>query len=188
MADTQDRVRIWNSFFALAREEAKRVFEISENCKAKDDWSPKGGKLPEERIHTLATLVLCNLAIEARVNHLIGELLEEGRISKDVADAARLLPAKHKWFLLPALAGKSTTLSASSGPHQAIAEICALRNECIHVSYDQLLTNLPPAGKMLSCFKRFVEAMEDLNVVLGRHSQADPDILKIGTFSKLLTE
>ncbi len=185
MADTQERVRIWNSFFALAREEAKRVFEISEKCKVKDDWLPKGGILHEEAMRILATLVLCNLAIEARANHLLEELFEEGRISEDVADAARQLSTKHKWFLLPALAGKSTTLSASAGPHQAIAELCGLRNDCIHVNYDQLLKNLPPAGKILSCFRRFVEAMEDLNVVLGRHSQADPDILKIGTFQRM---
>lgn len=37
MTDTEDRVRIWNSFFALAREEAKKVYEISENCKTKDN-------------------------------------------------------------------------------------------------------------------------------------------------------
>jgi hypothetical protein len=182
MADAQARVRVWNSFFLLAREQAKRVFETSENCKAQDDWTPQGGTLGNEQINILATLVICNLAIEARINHLIEELLEEGRISTDVADAARRLPTKQKWFLLPALAGKSTTLSASAGPHQAIAELCELRNACIHVSYDQLLKNLPPAKKMLSCFQRFVEAMEDLIVVLERHTQADPVILKIGTF------
>jgi hypothetical protein len=180
VADAQNRVRVWNSFLVLAREEAKRVFELSENCEAQDGWLPQGGTLGEERMHILASLVLCNLAIEARANHLIEELLEEGRLSKDVANAARRLPTKHKWFLLPALAGKTTTLSASAGPHQAIAELCDLRNACIHVSYDQLLTNLPPAGKMRSYFERFVEAMEDLNVVLERHGQPDPDVLKIG--------
>ena len=185
MADAQERVRVWNSFFFLAREQATRVFEISEKCKTQDDWTPQGGTLGNEQIHILVTLVLCNLAIEARINHLIEELLEERRISRDVADAARRMPTKHKWFLLPALAGKSTTLSASAGPHQAIAELCELRNACIHVSYDQLLKNLPPAGKMLSCFQKFVEAMEDLNVVLGRHTQADPVILKIGTFRRM---
>ena len=51
MTDTEDRVRIWNSFFALAREEAKKVYEISENCKTKGDWFPRGGKLPDEALH-----------------------------------------------------------------------------------------------------------------------------------------
>ena len=185
MAKTEDRVIVWNSFFALARGEAKKVFETSENCQTKDSWTPLGGTLPEEKVHILGTLVLCNIAIEARVNHLIEELLEEKHISKDVADAARHLSAKHKWFLLPALAGKSTTLDASAGPHQAIAELCDLRNACIHVSYDQLLKNLPTARKILSCFEGFVEAMEDLNVVLGRHTETNPAILRIGKFERV---
>ena len=186
MVEKEKRVWVWNTFLVLARSQAKKIFEKVEKCKAKDEWSPSGGTLPDLQVNILGTLVLCILAIESRANHLIEELLEQGRITDEVAKAAKRLPIKEKWFFLPALIGKPhNTLSSSEGPHQAIAELCDLRNETIHVSYDAILKNLPNHGKMLSLFRGFVEAMEDLNVVLGRHTEVNRNVLKIGIFEKV---
>jgi hypothetical protein len=99
--EPSDRVAIWNSFFKLAWLEAQRVFEIDKNCRSIDTFMPQGGTLPDDQFHVVAAVVLCNLAIEARANHLIEELIESGKITADVGQAARLLPTKHKWFILP---------------------------------------------------------------------------------------
>jgi hypothetical protein len=113
-----DRVRIWNSFFELAWTEAKRTHELASDTTCDSTFNPLGGTLPGDQHHVLGTLALCNLAIEARANHLLEELIEDGTISGDVGRAAKWLPTKEKWFLIPALAGKTAKLSsddASSG-------------------------------------------------------------------------
>lgn len=182
VADPQDRVSIWNTYFKLAWTEVKQVFELANECKCTSTFEPEGGTLPPKEFHTLAALALCNLAIEARANHLLDELLEAGNVSEDVAKAARWLPTKEKWFLIPALAGASTTMSADSAPHQAIAQICELRNDLMHVNYEKLKTRLPKPGTLESYFENFVHAMEDMNVILGRIEDLRPVVLKIGKF------
>ncbi len=101
-----DRVKMWNTFFKLARDEAKLVFEKDSNTICEKTFEPAGGVLGADDFHILATLTLCNLAIEARANHLIDELFEKGIISKDEANAAQYLPPQNKWALLPKLARK----------------------------------------------------------------------------------
>jgi len=178
-----DRVRIWNSFFKLTWLEAKKVFELSNNCTCEDSFAPLGGTVPEEEFHILSALVLCCLSIEARANHLIDELHEHGKISSEIADAARYLPTKEKWFFLPTLAGIiPNTLSSDKQPHQAIKQLCDYRNALMHVKYKELTIKLPKAKQMLSYFDNFVKAMEDMNVVLKRHSEPNPRILDIGQF------
>jgi len=177
------RVKIWNTFFKLAWEEAKSLYEISLGKKSSKSFNPLGGTLPDKEFHTLATLVLCNLAIEARANHLIDELEENGKITKDIAEAARWLPTKQKWFLLPRLARKRKTVEADKLPHQAIAEICNQRNNLIHVKYDRLLKRkLPAPSETLNLFKNFVKAMENMNVVLGRIRKERKKVMEIGEF------
>ena len=182
MALPEQRVTIWNSFFKLAWQEAKCVFEHSRQCTSSDTFAPSGGTLGDEASHVLAALVFCVFSIEARANHLIEELREDGTITADLADAAHWLPPKQKWFLLPALAQKPNRLTATSGPHQAVAQLCDLRNDLMHVRYDRLAEKLPTSQTALSYFARFVEAMEDMNVVLGRHENPLPEVLKIGQF------
>lgn len=184
MSEETDRVKIWNTFFKLAWEEAKSLYETSTGEKSSKTFDPLGGTLPGKEFHTLATLVLCNLAIEARANHLIDELEEKGTISKDVAEAARWLPTKQKWFLVPALARISTTPDSSKMPHQAISEICGHRNNLIHVKYAKLKQNLPAPKNTLNLFDNFVKAMEDMNVVLRRIEKERDEVLVIGNFEK----
>lgn len=186
MADAGTHVPIWNSFFKLAWSEAKCCFEIGHNCTSDSTFDPvDGGTLPPDQHHALAAITLCTLAIEARANHLIDELVEQG-LSKDTARAAKWLPTKEKWFLLPALAGKKTQLSAATQPHQAIAQICDLRNEIMHVKFDEIARKLPAVGTIESYFKGFVEAMEDMNVVLERGVPAPrPEVLAKGRFTCL---
>jgi hypothetical protein len=184
MIDLGDRIIIWNTLFKLAWLEAKRVFEIDQNCESADDFRPPGGTLPDDQFHVVAAVVLCNLAIDARANHLIDELVESGKISSEVGQAARWLPTKHKWFLLPALAGVPAQLSSSSGPHQAVAQLCDLRNDFLHVNFAGMKGRLPKPSTMVSYFERFVEAMEDMNVVLLRDRPNGPlrQVLDTGKF------
>ena len=183
MVDPADRVEIWNSFLKLSWAEAKLVYECSSGRQSQKTLEPLGGTLPDDEFHALATLVLCTLAIEARANHLINELAEQGKITQDVAEAARWLPIKHRWFLIPSLAGVQSTFDSSTGPHQAVAQICEWRNDLFHVDYPSLKNGLPSPDTILSYFRRFVEAMEDMNVVLGRGiDRPRKEVLDIGVF------
>ena len=186
MPKATGRVKIWNTFFKLVWEEAKSLYETSTGEKCSKRFEPRGGTLPAEQFHTLAILVLCNLAIEARANHLIDELEEKGTISKGVAEAARWLRTKEKWFLLPVLARVTTTLDSDEMPHQAISEICRYRNKLIHVKYEKLLKReLPKPGEMLSLYKNFVWAMENMNNVLKSIKKERDGVLEIGDFEKV---
>ena len=182
MVEPTDRVRIWNSIFKLAWTEAKSLHEASTGKASAKEFDPLGGTLSEEEYHILAAMVLCNLAIEARANHLIDEMIEEGRITQSEGIAAHWIPTQHKWFLLPKLAGVTAKPDDSSGPHQAVAQICSLRNNLLHVNYEGLQKQLPKPAAALSLFAKFVEAMEDMNVILGRHERHQREVLELSRF------
>ena len=178
-----DRVSVWNAFFRLAWSEAKAVFELENECEVGRDFD--AGPTPvlsEDEFHALALVVTCNLAIEARANHLLDELVEKHQVSEDVAAAVRHLPPKHKWFILPSLVGKSSKVSATDGPHQAVAQLCELRNDFIHVNYGSIKPRLQNKGELLSYFRRFCEAIDDMNVLLGRDGASNPAVVGQGSF------
>ena len=57
MADADTRVRIWNSFFKLAWNEAKHCFELDHNCQSDSEFEPiLGGTLLPEQHHCLAAI------------------------------------------------------------------------------------------------------------------------------------
>ena len=182
MIEPSDRVKIWNSFFKLAWTEAKSLHERSTGISSAKVFDPLGGTLGEVEIHTLATMVLCNLAIETRANHLIDEMIEEGKITQSEGEAARWLLTRHKWFLLPKLDGINAKLDKASGPHQAVVQICSLRNDLMHVNYTDLQKQLPKPDTALSLFAKFIEAMEDMNVLLGRHDKPQKEVLELSKF------
>lgn len=182
MADSDTRVPIWNSYFKLAWDQAKAVHEQATGVRSTAAFVPLGGTLSDGEPEVLAAVVLCALAIEARTNHLIDELVENDAISNDTGQAARWLPPKEKWFLIPALSGRPTQLDSATGPHQAVAQVCDLRNDLLHVNYDGLSKRLPSKETMLSYFRRVVEAFEDMNVVLGRIDEPRQEVLRLGSF------
>ena len=112
-------VKMWNTFFKLARDEAKIVFERDSNTICKNTFEPAGGVLGADDFHILATLTLCNLAIEARANHLIDELFEKGIISKDEANDT-VFATQNKWALLPKLAGRKIRIDIGRIAQSAI--------------------------------------------------------------------
>jgi hypothetical protein len=182
MPDRDERIAIWNSSFKLAWSETKAVFETGGQKS-----SAVFGALPilsDEEHHVLAAVVLCNLAIEARANHLIEDLVEQKRITKAVGRAAQHMPPKHRWFLIPTLAGMKTSLSPDKDPHRAIVKLCDLRNSVMHVNYEELKDKLPAQADMLSYFRNFVNAMEDMNVTLGKGDRTEPkpEVLRLGQF------
>ena len=183
--DSAERVRIWNTYLKLTRSHAQALFTINQPGKTiQTSFSPAGGTLSGEQLEVLATLALCTLAIEARANHLIAELVEKGRISKAAGQAAERLPPDEKWFLLPVLARCRRPLNATSGPHQAIRQIVSHRNRLVHVKYEKLVKKLPSGSEVLKLFERFVEAMEDMNAVLGRIRARRQAVLAIGRFAR----
>jgi hypothetical protein len=182
--DPTARVRIWDTYLKLTRSHAQTLFTINQPAKTvRTSFSPAGGTLSAEQLEVLATLTLCTLAIEARANHLIAELVEANQISESMGQAAERLPPDEKWFLLPVLARRRRRLNANSGPHQAIRQIVHYRNRLVHVKYGQLEGNLPPGSEVLKLFERFVEAMEDMNVVLRRIRAPRRAVLAIGRFA-----
>jgi hypothetical protein len=172
-----DRVKVWNSFFHQARAEAMR---LDAGEAPLGGFSPEGGRLTDEQQMVLTVLALCTLAIEARTNHLIIELAEKGRLSQVESEAAQRLPPLEKWVLLPRFAGRKGRVQTDRNPHQAVAEICNRRNALAHVHFDKLTKHLPDKAKMLHLFHGFVEAMEDMNVLLGRHTKPHKTVLELG--------
>lgn len=183
MSDVKERVRIWNTFFKLAWSEAKSLHETRTGKKSEKEFHPAGGTLPKQEFHKLATFALCCLAIEARANHLIEELVEDGKIDPDVGKSVQRLPTKRKWFLLPRLAGRRKRLDPKKQPHQSIVEICTRRNSLLHVDYAKLQKKLPGSQKTLKLFDEFIKGMEDMNVVLGRIKKPRQKVLKISQFN-----
>jgi hypothetical protein len=174
-----ERVEVWNTLFKLTREQAIPLKKSQNPTWKARPKRFKGGTLDKAQIRSLATVAWCYLALEARANHLIAELVDESKLSQKKAEKVGFLGTQEKWALLPKLWGKSAAVDFSRGPHQAVAQLCSLRNDLFHVNYARLLRKLPKPRTALSLFNSFVYAMEDMNVILGRHAQADPDVLGI---------
>lgn len=187
-SEPEERVKVWNTYFKFARDAAASLKSLQDR-----DWEARqhtysGGTLKNEQMGSLAVAAWCCLAIEARVSHLVEELREgnpSNTLSDDEARAIHLLPTKEKWALLPRLyrilgrVEKGATISFDRSPHQAVAELCALRNNLFHVNYDRLAGGIPPPQKAVKLFNEFVKAMEDMNVLCGRHSKPQRDVLDI---------
>ncbi|MCX5991031.1 MAG: hypothetical protein NTZ04_01670 [Chloroflexi bacterium] len=180
--DAVNRVKVWNTFFRLAREQAVSAKKLQDI-----NWSDPGhvfggGTLDNERIHSLAVIAWCLLALEAREAHLIEELKDQGKLTPAQAKAAHFLGIQEQWALMPKLAGKSgkhNNIRFDKPPHQAIAELASLRNDLFHVNYENLLKKLPTPQKAVSLFNQFVYAMEDMNVILRRHKKRHKRVLSI---------
>ncbi len=181
----ETRVVMWNSYFKMAWTSAKSVAEINTGRKIASSWPQRSATqtLPDNQYAVFATLMSCCLAIEARTNHLIEEMLEEGRITEREADAAKRVPLRERWFFLPKLKGCRKRIRADATPHQAISQIWRHRNVLIHVPFqDGSRSRLPNAAECQRLFRNFVAAMEDMNVILGRIKKARDRVLQMGRF------
>jgi hypothetical protein len=180
--DTHKRAKIWNSYFKMAWLEAKVLWETNIGQPSHKEFSGVDEIVDAEQIHSAGTLVLCALAIEARANYLIADLVEEGRISEKVGNALQWLPAEHKWCLIPTMINRPAPRMDRS-PHQAIAQICSWRNKLVHSRYN-MMEDPPQPNLVLSYFKNFVCAMEDMNVLLGRGNRTEPkqEVIALGEF------
>ena len=179
--DALSRVKVWNTFFKIAREQAVSTKKSQNNRWSDPGLTFSGGTLDDSKTHSLAVVAWCLLALEARASHLIEELRDKKKLTPTQARAALHLPIQEQWALLPKLARrrKRTDISFDKAPHQAVAELARLRNDLFHVNYDNLLMKLPPPRKALSLFNEFVYAMEDMNVILGRHKRHYKRVLGI---------
>ncbi len=182
MATNRERVEIWNSFRKLAWSEAKSLKAIMTGSKEVQNIKLKGGILPDDKYRTLSLLVLCNLAIEARANHLIHEIRERNKLTIEEAEIFQWLSTGNKWFLLPKLAGVKKRPEKNKMPHQAISRICSYRNNLIHVKYEKIVGNsgnaLPNPREMISLYNNFVRAVENMNVILGWMRKERKSVLK----------
>jgi hypothetical protein len=177
--DTADRVKVWNTFFKLAREQAVSAKKLQDFNWTDSGHVFVGGTLDNERIHSLAAVTWCLLALEAREAHLIEELKDKGKLTPTQAKAAHFLSIRDQWILLAELAGKHNDISFDKPPHQAIAELARLRNDLFHVKHEKLLKRLPSPEEAVSLFNQFVYAMEDMNVILRRHKKPHKRVLSI---------
>ena len=176
--DEVGRVKVWNTFFKLAREQAVSAKKFQDASWADPGHDFLGGTLGDKGIHSLGVVTWCLLALEAREAHLIEEL----KLPSLEAEKAHRAGIQDQWALLADSAG--IHIDFGKPPHQAIAELDGLRNHLFHVNYESLLAHLPSPRKAVSLFNEFVRAMEDMNVILGRHKEADEGVLSIALDNK----
>jgi len=174
-----ERVEVWNTFFKFARDEAASLKRLQNPTWVAKQHNFLGGTLDDNKMHSLAVIAWCLLALEAREAHLIELLKEEGNLTPEQAKAVHFLGIKEKWALIPKLAGKHINIDFKIGPHQAVAQLDALRNKLFHVKYESLIRDLPHGQQAVSIFNQFVYAMEDMNVILRCHKKHHKRVLSI---------
>jgi hypothetical protein len=89
--DRDDRVAIWNSYFKMAWSATRVVFE-SDGSKAANTFATDPPPLSDDEHGRLAAVLLSTLAIEARANHLIDDLIEQQKLDPLVGKAAKYAP------------------------------------------------------------------------------------------------
>jgi len=177
--DAANRVKVWNTFFKLARDQAILLKKLNKPSWMERAHNLLGGTLNDQKTLSLAVVAWCLLALEAREAHLIEELKDQGKLTPEQAKAAHFLGIQEQWALIPKLAGKRTVINFRSAPHQSISELASLRNKLFHVKYERLVQDLPLGQKAVSLFNQFVYAMEDMNVILQRHKRHHKRVLRI---------
>ncbi len=173
-----DRVKIWNSYLLEARKFANDLKKLTGDMNF-PPVSLAGGTLSKEEHYIMMTIIHSVLAAEARANHLLHDLKEKGLINERLRNVILKSNVKTRWALLPELAGKQYELSYDKSPHRAVSELFKYRNQLIHVIYreEDFIQKLPTKSKTIGLYNDFVEAMEDMNVILGRHEKKDETIL-----------
>ena len=187
--ETEERAKIWNTFFKIARASAVswKQFESPSWKDPGYSWDKKerGGTLGEEDMLKLSLLSWCILAAQARSSHLIQEC--KGKFINDKqAESFSHLNFKQQWLILPVIYMKPHSrdkIDFNEYPHKVIKELHDIRNDLFHVNHDMLKARLDKiaSDKLLDYFVHFVEAMEEMNVILERGGikKARPEVLEI---------
>ncbi len=188
--DSRKRVKIWNTFFKMARDSAVSLKQF-ESPSWKDpgyDWDKpgSGGTLGEEDMLKLSLLSWCILAAQARSSHLIQECKEDGFIYDNQAESFSQLNFKQQWLILPVINTKphcKYKIDFKEYPHKVIKELYEIRDKLFHVNHNELKKQLDgiTSDELLDYFVHFVEAMEDMNVILERDGRTEPkpEVLEI---------
>ena len=178
MADYIDRVMMWNSYLAEARNYAKKL-EESGNVSGISDIPLEGDTLSPEDHYSLMTILHIALAIEARTNHYLHELEEREKVTRSERDALKWLNFKNRWVLLPRIARADEHVDFEVWPHLAISKIHKLRDKYFHVKFErnEIVREIPKKNETLQLYNMFIEAQEGMNVVLGRIDAKRPDVL-----------
>lgn len=182
MAEYSDRVIMWNSYLAEARNNAKKLDESGDISSISDisDIPLEGDTLSPEAHYSLMTILHIAHAIEARTNHYLHELKEQGSITKKEREALKWLNIKHRWVLLPRIAGVDKRVNLDKWPHKAVLRIHELRNKYFHVKFEEkrIVREIPKKSDTLQLYNMFIEAQEDMNEVLERIDAKRPGVLK----------
>lgn len=173
-----DRVEIWNSYLS----EAKRFAEKLKDCGDNDDpsyFTLKGGTLPAKEYYIMMTVIHSALSIEARTNHLLQELREKNEIGGKLFELVLYSKVKDKWRLLPELVNSPHNIDYDMTPHHAISTLFKLRNKFVHISFerDNIFQGLTK-NNIIGYYNQWIEAMEEMNVILERHSKKDNNLIK----------
>jgi hypothetical protein len=170
---SEDRVIVWNSYFCEARN-----FAIKLNDGDIPYCDLEGGILPFEKHYALMTMVHLALAIDARANHLLYKFEEEGKIDKNKREEIEHVTGEYRWKKLPTLIGKKK-INLDKPPHSAIKKIYEVRNDFIHLHYEEFIKKIPDKNNTCQYFNDFVDAMEDMNVILGREEPGRQYVKKL---------
>ena len=83
-------------------------------------------------------------------------------------------------MILPQVAGKYKKINENHWPHKGIAELYRHRNRLIHIQYQRrdFIGLIPSRQETLKLYNSFIEAVEDMNVILGIIGRKRKTILK----------
>jgi hypothetical protein len=188
--DSKKRVKIWNTFLKMARDGAVSLKQF-ESPGWKDSgysWDKQdyGGTLGEEDMLKLSLLSCCILAAQARSSHLIQECKEYGFIDDNQAESFSHLNFRQQWLILPVIYMKphcKYKIDFDQYPHKVIKKLHELRDNLFHVNHERLKNQLDKidSGELLDYFVHFIDAMEDMNVIIerGGRTEARPEVLEI---------
>jgi len=115
-SDAVNRVKVWNTFFKLAREQAILLKKLQDPSWTERVHSLSGGTLNDQKTLSLSVIAWCLLALEAREAHLIEELKDQGKLTPEQAKAAHFLGIQEQWALIPKLAGKRAVINFENTP------------------------------------------------------------------------
>jgi hypothetical protein len=144
---------------------------------------PDFGFLPAEAAAVANALVMLCIAIEARANHMIDEVAEDGKWRGKLSPDAvkRQHDFWQKWSRLPHNAGVGSGYDKAK--HRVVLEVFEYRDLLMHAKFDEA-KSLPGPKELVALYSRWIDAMDEMNCIV-RSVPRNPEIQKLKVFTPI---
>lgn len=177
MVEYKKRVNFWNSYINEANRFAKL---LRDDAPIQNEIELEGETLSSEKHHSVMTISLLALVFEARTNHLLHRLKEEGDITEVERNKLKWKNIEEQWVIIPQIKIGKNLIDYDNWPHKSIPMIRSLRNTFFHAKFeiDTMIEDIPTKKDTIELYNFSIIAMKKMNELLGFTGENGDEIIR----------